>query len=223
MNRLASVAFVCAALLLLEGCFLFKANKYHAPPDLEPDLGARVSVATLSLPGLELDKKSSRRFMVVEVDHPDVGAMVTRGNATYLLDASLGAVLCRVDLGEDFATGAFAVDGIDAVFLLHHEKDESFVSRVDPATGAVAWTSDGGIQTTFVTLATNLMGMNSTLTVEAHRTTYMAHALAGGREIQLLGLTEVKGDSRPPDMDPRKLSNDGGFDRSAHGSVITRI
>jgi len=30
-------------------------------------------------------------------------------------------------------------------------------------------------------------------------------------------------ESRPPDMDPRKLSNDGGFDRSAHGSVITRI
>jgi len=36
-------------------------------------------------------------------------------------------------------------------------------------------------------------------------------------------LTIAEQESRPPDMDPRKLSNDGGFDRSAHGSVITRI
>ena len=195
MSRFVQVVLLCTAVTLLNGCFLFKANKYHAPPDLSPELGANVSVRVLNLPGLELDKKSSRRFMVVEVDHPAVGAMVTRGDASFLLDADLDNVLCPVDLGGDFATGAFAVDGIDAVFVLHHHGDTSFVSRVDPSTGAVAWTSDGGIHTTFTTVATNLMGMNSTLTVEAHRTTYMAHAVDGAAAIQLLGLTEVKGDS----------------------------
>jgi len=41
--------------------------------------------------------------------------------------------------------------------------------------------------------------------------------------LELVGDVLYVSDSRPPDMDPRKLSNDGGFDRSAHGSVITRI
>ena len=195
MHRIGRIAVVCAIALVFQGCFLFKVTKYHAPPNLTASLGADVAVTSLHLPDLELDKKTSRRFMAFAVDHPDVGAVVTRGDATYLLDADLQSVSCRVDLGEDFATGAFGVEGIDAIFLLHHDDGDSFVSRVDPTTCVVGWTSDGGVHTTFTTVATNLMGMHSTLSVEAHRTTYMAHALQGGSEIQLLGLTDVKNDT----------------------------